>query len=380
MQISQHRWLGPQGWESGVSAQVAAQVAAQLVLVFGVRELLVASDPYTQLRALFPDAEIVLCSTAGEILGSHVLDQSIVATAIRFESTRVRAVKVDLNAYDGQRAAGQAIASALDGESLRMMFVLCDGRSVNGSEFSAGLNEGLSAEVPITGGLAGDYDQFSQTVLGLNAIPAPDQAVGIAFYGERLQVGHGSIGGWDAFGPERIVTRSEGNVLYELDGESALSLYKRYLGELASGLPGTALRFPLSVQVAGVANTLVRTVLDVNEENQSMVFAGDIPQGARVRLMNANLERLIDAAETSASASLMPLTGGAELALLVSCIGRKVLLGQRVEEEVEAAQGVLGRQAAITGFYAYGELSPLGNHYGCALHNQTLTITTLAER
>jgi hypothetical protein len=376
MRITQHKWLAAQGWESGVSANEGAQ----LVLVFGVRALLSSTAPYAGLRALYPDAEIVLCSTAGEILGSRVLDQSIVATAIRFASTAVRTVKVDLNAYDGQRAAGKALASALEGDGLRLLFVLCDGRSVNGSEFSAGLNEGLSADVPITGGLAGDYDQFSQTVLGLNAVPASDQAIGIGFYGDRLQVGHGSIGGWDAFGPERIVTRSDGNVLYELDGESALSLYKRYLGELASGLPGTALRFPLSVQVAGDPRTLVRTVLDVHEDSQSMVFAGDIPQGARVRLMNANLERLIDAAESSANASLVPLSGGAELALLVSCIGRKILLGQRVEEEVEAAQHVLGDLTAITGFYSYGELSPLGHRYGCALHNQTLTITTLAER
>ena len=376
MQVLQHRWLTNQSWE----AENSFLDGAQLVLAFGMRELIADPAPFTQLRAHYPGAAIVFCSTAGEILGNQVLEKSIVATAVRLEKSHVRVVQVQLEAYDGQRQAGQALMAQLQGEDLRLVYVLCDGRSVNGSEFAAGLNEGMAQQVPISGGLAGDYDQFSQTVLGLDQVPEPNVAVGIAFYGADLEIGHGSLGGWDAFGPERVVTRSQGNVLYELDGESALTLYTRYLGDLAEGLPGTALRFPLSLQTASTSRPLVRTVLNVDEDTQSMIFAGDIPQGARARLMNANLERLIDAAETSAHSSLTPLSGQADLALLVSCIGRKVLLGQRIEEEVEAAASVLGTATPITGFYAYGELSPLGDSFGCELHNQTMTITTLAER
>jgi hypothetical protein len=376
MQVHQHQWKTNQGWD----ASDARLTGAHLVLVFGMRELIVDATPYDRIREIYPEAAIVFCSTAGEILGSQVLGNSIVATAIRLDKSTMRAVQVHLDEHDGQRQAGKALMSQLQGDALRLVFVLCDGRSVNGSEFAAGLNEGLVGEVPISGGLAGDYDQFSQTVLGLNQVPVPNVAVGIGFYGADLEIGHGSLGGWDAFGPEREVTRSEANVLYELDGESALALYKRYLGDLAEGLPGTALRFPLSVRIPGHDRTLVRTVLNVDEASQSMVFAGDIPIGARVRLMNGNLERLIDAAETSANNSLVPLSGQAELAILVSCIGRKLLLGQRVEEEVEAAGSMFGTSTAKTGFYSYGELSPLGNSFGCELHNQTMTITTLSEK
>jgi hypothetical protein len=376
MHTSQYQWKEGKGWDG----PLVTDALVHLVFAFGSKERISNPAIYTSLRAMFPVAEIAFCSTAGEIQGNRVFDDSIVVTAISFAKAQVRCVQVNLNTYGGQRAAGKAIATQLQGEHLKLVFVLCDGSSVNGSEFAAGLNEGMPADVPITGGLAGDGDRFAQTLVGLNQTPTPDAAIGIAFYGPDLEVGHGCIGGWDAFGPERVVTRSEGNVLYELDGESALALYKRYLGDLAAGLPGTALRFPLSVQIPGLSAPLVRTILGVDEATQSMTFAGDIPQGALVRLMNANLERLIDAAEASAQYSLVPLSNRAELALLVSCIGRKVVLGQRVEEEVEAVETVVGANTAITGFYSYGELSPLGDRFGCELHNQTLTITTLAER
>ena len=148
----------------------------------------------------------------------------------------------------------------------------------------------------------------------------------VGFYGSRLRVGCGSMGGWDSFGPDRLVTRSRANVLYELDGQSALSLYKEYLGEHAAHLPASGLLFPLSVRGDGAEagdEGLVRTILSVNEAEQSMTFAGDITQGTHARLMRATFERLIDGAREAAQISRQPL-GDAEprLAVLISCVGK----------------------------------------------------------
>jgi len=177
-----------------------------------------------------------------------------------------------------------------------------------------------------------------------------------------------------------MVTYAESNVLYKIDGRSALSLYKEYLGPYAKELPGSALLFPLSMQVDGTDHKLVRTILSVNEENDSMTFASDIPYGARVRLMKANFDRLVDAATTAARGSFKALGDlRPDVALLVSCVGRKLVLQGRVEEEVEAARGILGNDACVTGFYSYGELSPFNPNAACDLHNQTMTITTLSE-
>jgi hypothetical protein len=170
-------------------------------------------------------------------------------------------------------------------------------------------------------------------------------------------------------------------VLYEMDGNSALELYKKYLGEHASGLPATGLFFPLSIRTSAGTAGVVRTILSVNEEEQSMTFAGDIPEGAFARLMKANFDRLIDGAIGAAKTSYQALgSASPDLAILISCVGRKLVLKQRVEEEVEGVRDILGSHTVLTGFYSYGEISPFTPDTKCTLHNQTMTITTFLEK
>lgn len=209
----------------------------------------------------------------------------------------------------------------------------------------------------------------------------------IGLYGKHISVGYGSLGGWDSFGPEREITRSDGNVLFDLDGKPALDLYRHYLGEHAAGLPATGLLFPLSLRYSDredsaqkPAGGVVRTILGIDEAAKSMTFAGDMPRGGYVRLMKANFDRLIDGASDAARISVEPLQGQtAQLALLISCVGRKLVLNQRVEEEVESVREVVGAKAVLTGFYSYGEISPHKKGAACELHNQTMTITTFRE-
>jgi hypothetical protein len=277
--------------------------------------------------------------------------------------------------------AGQTLAQSLDPQGLVHVFVLSDGLNVNGSALVQGLRRGLPEGVAVTGGLAGDQDRFSETLVFLDSISQKNTIVAIGFYGDSLQVGYGSKGGWDSFGPDRLVTRSKANVLYELDGQPALELYKKYLGEQAQGLPATGLLFPLSLALNGSDKRLVRTILSVNEENGSMTFAGDVPEGQYARLMKANFERLLDGAAGSARQSQEIGASTPHLAMLISCVGRKLVLKQRVEEEVENVQDALGQDTALTGFYSYGEICPVGpTETQAELHNQTMTVTTFAER
>jgi hypothetical protein len=376
MQVEQRVWTPSQAWQP---APVALP-QADLVLVFGGRHVLEGSAPLRDVRAAYPKAHLAGCSTAGEIAGTRVLDDSLVTTAVRFGSSRVAEAHVDLEAGGDSRQAGARLARALDPTGLRHVLVVSDGAIVNGSELVAGMMVALPAGVEVTGGLAGDGARFEKTLTVSGPTAAPHRIVALGLYGAGLHVGFGSLGGWDPFGPLRIVTRSKGNVLYELDGQPALSLYKQYLGEHAKGLPATGLLFPLNVQAPGATRPLTRTILAVNEEEQSLTFAGDIPQGAVARLMKANFDRLVDGAQGAAEASRGLLGAGTpELALLISCVGRKLVLKQRVEEELEAVQEVLGPGVAMAGFYSYGEICPAAPLAGCELHNQTMTITTLRE-
>lgn len=366
------------GWEANSGSKMPDLV--DLVLVFGGRELLSSPSTFVNLREHFPQGQLVTCSTAGEILGAHVQDDSLSATALGLENSKLQTNQIDLFAYTSHIEAGRDLARQFPFEELRLVLVLSDGHHVNVSELVQGLNEELGGQVPITGGLAGDGPRFEQTLVGLDEAPSEGKVVAIGFYGDALKVGHGSVGGWDPFGPERIITRSEGNVLYELDGNSALELYKNYLGDRAKDLPGSALLFPLSIWLEDRDDSVVRTVLSVDEASQSMTFAGDIPEGRRCRLMKANFDRLIDGSAAAAEKSLEGLKDfEPDLAVLVSCVGRKLILGQMVEDEVEEVRSILGPNVCLTGFYSYGELSPLGSNTGCELHNQTMTITTLSE-
>jgi hypothetical protein len=348
-----------------------------LVTVFGAPEYVEKPGPLDELRRAYPLSAMIGCSTAGEILNGSIRDGSLAVAIARFEFTQLAHVATPLDGVGDSRRAGDKLGRGVAGPSLRGVFVLSDGLSVNGSELLRGMAEVLG-DVPLSGGLAGDGHRFQRTWVLSNGAPAPSQVAAVAFYGDRVRLGHGCRGGWDIFGRERVITRSAGNVLYELDGRPALSLYKEYLGDRAAGLPATALLFPLAIRASSNVEPLVRTVLSVHEEDNSLTFAGDVPQGALAQLMSANLEHLIDGA---GAAGRMPLMGraheGDSLTLAVSCVGRRLVLGERADEEVEAAAAALG-DSALVGFYSYGEISPLASGR-CELHNQTMTLTRIGE-
>jgi len=379
MKLEQKSWTESSGWKAVGKGSLKAK--AQLVLAFGQRELIANSARYDELRASFPNALILMGSTSGEIIGSQVQEESIVATGIQFEKTTLQTHTVNIGDFANSKEAGIALAKGLPSEGLRHVFIISDGGNVNGTDLIEGVNSALPPNVSVTGGLAGDGAKFQQTLVGLNEVPLEKRIAAIGLYGEALKIGYGSMGGWDPFGPERRITKSEANVLFELDDKPALELYKTYLGDKASELPGSGLLFPLVVKSAdGETSTVVRTLLNIDEGNQSMTFAGNMPTGSSAQLMRANFDRLIDGATNAANNSFDKVgTFEPELAILVSCVGRKLVLGQRIEEEVEAVQNVVGKNTKMTGFYSYGELAPDKAGDACLLHNQTMTVTFLSE-
>ncbi|HET6990707.1 MAG TPA: FIST C-terminal domain-containing protein, partial [Bacteroidia bacterium] len=294
--------------------------------------------------------------------------------------TKIGTAAVQIGNTENSYEAGRQLSSMLDPVDLKYVLVISDGQKVNGSELVLGLQEYLPHGTIITGGLAGDGSKFQKTLVGLNESPIEGRIAAIGFYGNNLSITYGSVGGWDSFGPERLITKSKKNVLHELDHKPALDIYKMYLGEHANELPGSGLLFPLSIRTNGGENSLVRTILSVNEQDKSLTFAGNMPEGSYARLMKANFDRLIEGASNAAQNSINFQTLNPDLALLISCVGRKLVLDQRVEEEVEVVRSVYGKKTAITGFYSYGEISPSLNFRKCELHNQTMTITTLTER
>ncbi len=352
---------------------------AQLVICFGSKSMLSDESETKRITSKFPNADIVFCTTSGEIFNDNVVDNTIVATAIAFEKSSLKLAETNIADHANSYGAAQKLIQSLPKDELVNVMVISDGNRVNGSELIKGLNHGVDGKILVTGGLAGDGVDFKSTLVGLNSHPKEGQIVAIGFYGNQLQVSHGSMGGWETFGPEREVTKSSGNVLYEIDGKSALELYKTYLGDEARNLPSSALLFPLSMINDELSQPVVRTILSISENEGSMTFAGDIPTGSKVRFMKANFDKLTSAAGDAAQQTMGKNNIKPDLAILISCVGRKLILGPRTEEEVEAVRELYGDGTLLSGFYSYGEISPLKDELSCNFHNQTMTITSFHE-
>ncbi len=379
MRTQQLSWSAAHGWR----APGANYADADLVLYFGLRSALADGARTQELRAMFANAHIVGCSTGGQIRNDDV-DDEIAAVALRFDRTRIELACEAVPTPLHSRACGEAIGQALAADDLAGIFVLSDGLNVNGSELVAGVTGVIGPTIPLTGGLAGDGAKFEETLVGADDTPKRGQVAAVGFYGSSIRIGHGSAGGWDEFGPRRRITRSTGNVLYELDGKPALDLYERYLGEEdAHGLPGTALLFPLLIRdPVQPDQDVVRTVLAIDRTARSMTFAGDVPEGWVAQLMRGNFDRLAAGAAVAARQARSGLGDSSDqngVAVLVSCIGRRLLMGQRIVDEVEAAGAQLGAKIPRLGFYSYGEISPHGAAGVCQLHNQTMTVTAFTE-
>lgn len=344
-----------------------------LVLVFAARHYDTNGDVWQELKQTYPSSIIAGCSTAGEILGDMVFDNTISLAVVQFEATELSFAATPVNPD-----AGAILAQKLNRDDLSSVLVLSDGLTVNGSELAEGLLSGLNAKVIVTGGLAADGTNFGDSWTLVNGEPHKRMITAVGFYGDAINVSFGSKGGWDLFGPERIVTKSVNNVVYELDGQPALALYKEYLGDLVVDLPASGLMFPLAIKTSEGEEPTVRTLLGINEADQSLIFAGDLPEGVTTQLMRANFDRLISGAAKAAEESASNTHNNNYLSIAVSCVGRKLLLKERIDEEVEATLDGLPENTQQVGFYSYGELSPSGA-LSCRLHNQTMTLTLISE-
>lgn len=351
-----------------------------LVLVFGNRFLLENSIVIDDLRKEFPYEHLVFGSTSGEIAGENVIESSIAVTAIEFEKSsfvikRDNILSHNKNAFE----LGKSLYEQMPKENLKHLFALSEGSFVNGSSLIAGLEDNVFKNVCITGGMCGDDARFEKTVASYKENPKEGEVILIGFYGESLEITFASVGGWQSFGPQRVITKSKGNTLYEIDGKPALSLYKKYLGDKADELPQASLLYPLNVTIPGKETPVVRTILNIDNNTQSMTLAGDAPEESLVQLMMATVDGIADGANKAALYAMHNRKTMPQVALLISCVGRKLVMNQRVEEEIEQVKEMIGDTTTITGFYSYGEMAPFVNSNFCELHNQTMTLTLISE-
>ena len=349
-----------------------------VVFVFGTTDAIKEPQRFQEIKELYPNAKIVGSSTSGNIVENEVSECELTATAVYLEKSSVEISSKSFDENDDVEELSKELIEKLPKENLKHIFVLTDGLLINGSQLVRGINK-VTKNTTVTGGMAGDGARFQETYVIANDVAKQSTIVAIGFYGDNIHIGSGCFAGWSEFGAQRTITKSKANVLYEIDGEPALDLYKKYLGELAKELPNSGLRFPISIKEDENSPEIIRTLLAVNEEEKSITYAGDVPEGYTARLMKADIDMLIEGAGKAADA-IENKNDNTALGLVVSCVGRKIVMDYLVDDELEEVQEILGENVKLTGFYSYGEIAPFKEDIdNCQLHNQTMTLTAIYE-
>ena len=363
-------------WQVSES-QIDNKEDANIVFLFGDSDAVKSASNFEAVKAMYPNADIVGTSSSGNIQGIEISDAVIIGTAVQFEKARTEISIVDFTSADDVEQQAGAMIDQLPKENLKHVFVLSEGLLINGSDLVRGLNS-KAIGFTISGGMAGDGERFETTLIIANEVARKNRAVAIGFYGD-VTISTAYHAGWSPFGDDKIVTKSRKNVLLELNNRPALEIYKEYLGEFAEDLPYSGMRFPLNIKANEESDPVIRTLLAIDEEENSIIFAGDIPEGYIARLMKPDMDVLIDGSEVFTKDISIPNTNTA-LGLTVSCVGRRVVMKELIEEELESINEVLGDNVYLSGFYSYGEISPFhDDQQTCQLHNQTITLTAVYE-
>lgn len=368
---------------NSVSCEDVTVINPSLIFMFAAPKYFKDEAFLANIREKAKGRSLIGCSTSGEISNSGAIGGSVTSLGLAFARTKVRSAHAAVPNAGESFIAGEHIGRALKAPDLKAVFILGPGTNINGSALTQGLSVAVGQNVTVSGGLAGDDLNFKETFTHCDGEVYTDHAVAVGFYGDYISISSGSEGGWRPFGPARRVTKSDNHILYELDGKPALQLYKQYLGEKARELPASGLSYPLAIlRQDRTTSGVIRSALNIDREKEALIMAGDIPQGSRVCLMHADTDALIQGAAQAAAEALRvhegPEANGC--ALVVSCVGRKIVLGVDVDEEIEAVNDSFLPNTPITGFYSYGEICTYRGKGGAVLHNQTMTITYITER
>jgi hypothetical protein len=385
MKTSHRSYIKGQGWSDFLPLNMDSPQT--LVIVFGPsRPDAQIEDALAHVQSSFSNSVVCGCSSAGAMGGDQLLDQALSVAITQFERSHIKCVVQSFDAIQDSGNSARELAQELAADDLRAILLFSRGVAVNGSAIARNLRDVLPPGVVVCGGLAGDGLLFEQTWVVAGETRAADTMCAVGLYGDTLKVGWACDGGWEAFGPERRITKSDGMTLFDLDDRAATAIYKEYLGEQADNLPGLGLLYPLSIRddVPG-APQVVRTIMGVDTASETLSFAGEMPVGAVARLMRTTVNQLVSSADEAverAVGAIQPAETEQKepvLAVTVSCIGRRLIMKDRADEEVGAVDHGLPAGSAHVGFYAYGVFGPERGGTLPVLHNQTVAVTIFSE-
>lgn len=334
-----------------------------------------------QVGSMFAQAgfEVIGATTAGEIRVEHeecVFDDSIVAGLLDLPPA---SYALRLFPADGATSheLGVQVGDWAKAEFERPAILLMSGGiSADGEQILGGVQSRTGQDTPIFGGLAGDGQRFTETYVFTGGELCGAGVVALALDGNRVDVRGMAASGWHPLGVEKVVTRSEGNVVHTIDGVPALDLYREYLGLTSTGASHEAMALgEAPLQIVRDGYTVLRAAMVADAEARSLTFAGTVPQGARVRFSTSPGPQIAEAA-LDAMRRLHAEGAEADALLMFSCAARRFSLGPMAEDEIRPIQELWG--APLVGLFTYGEIGSIDANRS-DFHNSTCVLVTLRE-
>ncbi|MCW8884347.1 MAG: FIST C-terminal domain-containing protein [Motiliproteus sp.] len=332
-------------------------------------------DLHTVSNGLFtqwPDLQLIGCSTDGEFSSVEGFTQnSLVLVLFASDCIDMVAGYVDNRQPDLGSECRSKVAAArqLSSQQASLCILLSDVLEGNGESVVSNFTEAFNNQVPVIGGMAGDNWQFSRTFQLCNTDVYEHGSVFLLFAGP-LQFSYGVDCGWEAVGEMGTITRSQDNVLYEIDHQPALNFYRDALGK--EGLPNVKL--PLAVYDSHQNFRFMRTSFSRFDSGTGAVtYSGNMPENNNVRITVVNSDSIISGTENSAQKATQnfPVSCPVSLALCFSCGARRAMLGKRTSEEFRCVERTVGEDIPIAGFYTYGEFCPPDPWAETEFHNET---------
>jgi len=313
---------------------------------------------------LLPLCTIIGATTDGEITNGRVVTHETVLSFTRFETCTLHSAFSE--EYESQ-TRGEILANALVDEETRLLLVFSDGLTTNGELFLEGVNRTFP-DLMVAGGLAGDYAKFEKTYVFDKEHILSQGAVGVSISGASLAFFNDYSFNWQKIGKPLMITKCEGNRVYEIEGQSAVDTYMHYLGkEVADLLPSIGIEFPLISERGGM--DIARAVIAKHEDG-SLSFAGNITEGERLYFGYGDLKKIL---EDSSRISKNIAQFQPEAIFVYSCMARRNFIGNAISQELEPLQEI----APASGFFTYGEF--FHRSAKNELMNQTMTVIALRE-
>jgi hypothetical protein len=339
------------------------------------------------IRSISKDIPVIGCTTDGEITSSGLSSDTVAVLCLSADQIRFPTVSVP-HLSKGSFEAGVKIGDALYDCRCKYLQIFSDGLSGNATRVIDGIKKVLGDDIKIAGGAAGDGGQFRCTYQYGDDRILTDSIVAVGFAGD-FHYGVGVGGGWTPFGVAKRVTKSIDNIVYELDGQPALQVYEKFLGKYAALLPSVGVEYPLALlgpdgNIEENGYVLSRATMGVDREKGAIRFAGDVPEGAFVKMTMGSEQDVIQAAQKAAEDAICQLkkkrpTAMPKAVFIYSCMARKIVLGSKAGEEFSHVKKGVGADTPTIGFYTYGEYAPVGKTNMSCFHNETITLTVIGE-